>query len=252
MLNLPIYFLGSSYYLHTRIAGKQVKRSLRTSFKREAIIRAIALLNSLRMSTPQKYELDLASGVMKADGPEDHSRLMQAMEAMKALHSGKGTVPAHAVASTVAAPSHDDPTALKLGELLEKFFLLRNVAQATALSYKNAADEFSTFLKNPPITRITTSDVTRWQEHLAKKGNVPRTIDGKVGVIKAIYNFAKKQGYTARTILPLIVICSRRNRSSGAAMRRLKPMKSRSCWAAIFSGSASPKTQTTQQRFSWA
>jgi site-specific recombinase XerD len=196
MLNLPIYFLGSSYYLHTRIAGKQVKRSLRTSFKREAIIRAIALLNGLRMSTPQKYELDLASGVMKADGPEDHSRLMQAMEAMKALHSGKGTMQAHAVASTVATPSHDDPTALKLGELLEKFFLLRNVKQATALSYKNATDEFSTFLKNPPITRITTSDVTRWQEHLAKKGNVPRTIDGKVGVIKAIYNFAKKQGYT--------------------------------------------------------
>ncbi len=35
MLNLPIYLLGSSYYLHTRIAGRQVKRSLRTSYKRE-------------------------------------------------------------------------------------------------------------------------------------------------------------------------------------------------------------------------
>ena len=36
MLNLPIYLLGSSYYLHTRIAGKQFNRSLRTSYKREA------------------------------------------------------------------------------------------------------------------------------------------------------------------------------------------------------------------------
>lgn len=196
MLNLPIYFLGSSYYLHTRIGGKQVKRSLRTSYKREAIIRAIALLNGLSMSTPQKYELDVARGVLKADGAEDHSRLMQAIEAMKALHSGQATMQAHTVASAVAAPAVDDPTALKLGELLEKFFLLRKVKQATALSYKNATAEFTKFLKNPPITQISTSDVTRWQEHLAEKGNVPRTIDGKVGVIKAIYNFAKKQGYT--------------------------------------------------------
>jgi hypothetical protein len=50
MLNLPIYLIGSTYYLHTRIQGKQVKRSLRTSYKRVAIIRAVTLLNSLRMN----------------------------------------------------------------------------------------------------------------------------------------------------------------------------------------------------------
>lgn len=197
MLNLPIYLLGSSYYLHTRINGQQVKKSLRTGYKREAIIRAIDLLNTMhKKDLPAKYELDLTNSVLKADGPEDHARLMQAIEAMKALHSGQATTPAQTATNSLTAPLNDDPTALKLGELLEKFFLLRKVKQATALSYKNATEEFTKFLKNPPITRITPSDVTRWQEHLAKKGNVPRTIDGKVGVIKAIYNFAKKQGYT--------------------------------------------------------
>ncbi len=196
-LALPIYLLGSSYYLHTRIGGQQIKKSLRTSYKREAIMRAIDLLNAMhKKDLPAKYELDLTNSVLKADGPEDHARLMQAIEAMKALHSGQATTPAQTIGSTATAPLNDDPTALKLGELLEKFFLLRKVKQATALSYKNATEEFTKFLKNPPITRITPSDVTRWQEHLAKKGNVPRTIDGKVGVIKAIYNFAKKQGYT--------------------------------------------------------
>ena len=196
-LALPIYKLGSSYYLHTRVDGQQVKKSLRTSYKREAIIRAVALLSTaMTKALPQKYELDISRGVLKADGTEDHTRLMQAMEAMKALHSGQATTPAQAVGSTVTTPFNDDPTALKLGELLEKFFMLRKVKQATALSYKNATEEFSKFLKNPPITRITTSDITRWQEHLANKGNVPRTIDGKVGVIKTIFNFAKKQGYT--------------------------------------------------------
>ncbi len=86
MLNLPIYLLGSSYYLHTRIAGKQVKRSLRTSYKRIAIIRAVSLLNDLTMNKkdlPAKYELDMTRGILKADGDEDHTRLMQAIEAMK-------------------------------------------------------------------------------------------------------------------------------------------------------------------------
>ena len=47
MLNLPVYFLGSSYYLHMRINGKQVKRSLRTGYQRVTIIRAITLMDSL-------------------------------------------------------------------------------------------------------------------------------------------------------------------------------------------------------------
>ncbi len=86
-LPLPIYLLGSSYYLHTRINGKQVKRSLKTSYKRVAIIRAIALLNGLTMfkkpdlSNLSTYELDLSRGILKADGDEDHQRMMQAVSA---------------------------------------------------------------------------------------------------------------------------------------------------------------------------
>jgi integrase len=194
MLNLPIYLLGSSYYLHTRIAGKQVKRSLRTAYKREAIIRAIALLSSLHMPLPQKYELDLTNSVLKADGPEDHARLMEAIAAMKAMHAGQ---PAP-VAPMMAPPApQDDPTALKLNELLEKFFLLKPVQPATVKGYSNATKEFSQFLKNPPITQIQKSDITRWMVYLAeKKGNEPRTIDTKVGVIKSLFNFAKRQSYT--------------------------------------------------------
>ena len=37
-LPLPIYKLGSSLYLHTRMGRREVKRSLRTSYQRVAII----------------------------------------------------------------------------------------------------------------------------------------------------------------------------------------------------------------------
>lgn len=211
MLGLPIYLVGSTYYLHTRINGKQVKKSLRTSYQRVAILRAVTLLNSLRMNkkptvgdfahllsdeaTFKKYEVDLSRGILKADDPDDHARLMQALQAMQMVQQA----PAPQVQTPVQAPAQpaDDPTALKLGELLEKFLRLRKqLTQATAIAYRNCITELSKFLKNPPITRITPSDITRYQEFLASKNNSVRTIDNKVSIIRALYNFAKKQGYT--------------------------------------------------------
>ena len=116
MLGLPIYLLGSSYYLHTRINGKQVKKSLRTNYKRVAIIRAIDLLTTMHkkpdLSDLSTYELDISRGVAKSDGPDDHARLMQAIDAMKALHAGQPApiTPASAVAPAQVA---DDPTTLR-------------------------------------------------------------------------------------------------------------------------------------------
>lgn len=215
MLGLPIYLLGSSYYLHTRINGKQVKKSLRTSYKRVAIIRAVTFLNSLTMnkkptvgdfahvlnrsSNVDKYELDLSRNIFKADGPEDHARLMEALGAVQMLQQAQAAAlqVQEPVQAQAPAVPQDDPTALKLGELLEKFFLLRKqLTQATVIAYRNCITELSKFLKNPPITRITSSDITRYQEFLAEKSNSVRTIDNKVSIIRALYNFAKKQGYT--------------------------------------------------------
>lgn len=196
MLSLPIYRLGTVYYLHTRIGGRQVKRSLGTGYKREALRRALTLLHKLTMdpkNPPIPYTLDIANGILQADGDDDHRRMMEALAAMTALKNATPPAPAP-VAPTV---QDDDPNTLRLGELLEKFFLLRKqLKQATATSYKNCITELSKFLKNPPITHVTASDVTRYQEFLSKKGNSTRTIDNKVSTIRALYNFGKKQGYT--------------------------------------------------------
>ena len=142
-------------------------------------------------AAPNKYEIDLSRGVLRADDPEDHQRLMQALAT---LQNGSNAVKTALVEATTLA---DDPTALKLGELLEKFFLLRKqLTQATAISYRNCITELAKFLKNPPITRVTASDITRYQEYLAEKGNSVRTIDNKISTVRSLYNFAKKQGYT--------------------------------------------------------
>lgn len=84
MLKLPIYLRGSSYYLHTRVDGKQVKWSLCTSDRLTAMIRACQLSNTARMpssklpaslfnidpETIRKYEIDFSRGILKSDGLE--------------------------------------------------------------------------------------------------------------------------------------------------------------------------------------
>ena len=85
---------------------------------------------------------------------------------------------------------------LKLIDLVDKFFLLKsNLKPATVQAYKNSAIQFQKFLKNPNLTEILISDVTRFQEHLAKNKNTPRTIDNKITNLSTLFNFAIMQGY---------------------------------------------------------
>jgi integrase len=202
MLSLPIYLRASNFYLHTRINGHQVKRSLHTSDKVVAIIRASELLRSLHMIDDRKirtYNLNIHQGTAQADGPEDHERLMQALNLMKevqlAMNGAQPTQPQQIVSQPVVVPTVARRDGLRLSDLVDKYFLIRKQStQATVRAYKTIAKEFASFLKNPIIDEIGQADVTRWQEKLAEKSSV-RTIDNKIGCIRALFNFAIKQGY---------------------------------------------------------
>ena len=135
-IRLPIYFLGRTFVLHTRINGRQFKRSLKTADPRIAKLRSIQLLGAAHMAvfprftkpsgtiTDQqwrRFEMDAKNGVFKTDGtPEDHDRLMQAFEAWKAWKEveaigpipGGFPVPTHqlqAVGNPAASGAIPDP-----------------------------------------------------------------------------------------------------------------------------------------------
>jgi site-specific recombinase XerD len=197
MLGLPLYLRGTTYYLHTRIAGKQVKRSLDTGHRRVAILRAIALLNDLHMSQrstpPSKYEIDIGRGIFKANGAEDHKQML---EALAALTNAKVPIAQTAPAPIAAPPQEDDASALRLGELLEKYLLFKQLTPATVRGYRLTVEELATFLGNPRITRVTRSDLVRFQEHLRTKGNGLRTVGKKLSTIITLFDFAKDHTYT--------------------------------------------------------
>jgi hypothetical protein len=166
MLNLPIYLRGKNYYLHTRVACKQIKRSLQTFDKKTAIIRAVRLLE-LILSNPvspedfdlsrvRTYEIDISKGIFRADGPEDHQMMMEALKAAQSIKNsnslGNSALELR-TSDVITTPKRK--TGLNMPELLEKFFLLKShLAPATILSYRKAVNEFSSFLKKQPIDNI--------------------------------------------------------------------------------------------------
>lgn len=210
MLTLPVYSRNGMYYLHTRVGKKQFKRSLGTRDPLLAKLRALDYLRAIAMYKPKlsdfnldpsklsKYELDLSRGIARSEGPEDHARLLEAIEAIGPIYN---LPPAPqgvellkgGVGAVQAAPAK---AGLRILDVLDKMIGLRtNLKQATVLSYKNTVQEFSAFLKAPFIVDIGPGDVTRYQEFLSVKSNGLRTIDNKVATLRAIFNFAKKQGY---------------------------------------------------------
>lgn len=211
MLTLPVYTRAGVFYLHTRVGKKQFKKSLGTRDPMLAKLRALDLLRAIEMKKPKisdfsfdpeklrHYELDLSRGIVRSDGPEDHERLMQALDRISALSTPParnlaGATAADAVVSSaggVVAPQ----AGLKVLDVLERLLDLRkSLTDATVLSYKNTVNEFSKFLKAPYINAVNQSDVTRYIEHLTKK-NTQRTIENKVSTLRLLFNFAKRQGY---------------------------------------------------------
>lgn len=136
------------------------------------------------------YELDLQKGIAKSEGPEDHARMLEALGALSKLQIPAPTAPLSIAQNTTSKAG------LTLTELLNKYLLLRKLKPASVLAVKNTTKEFSNFIGGKCYaSEIMVSDITRYQEHLAAKGNVARTIDGKIAYLKSVLNFGIKQDY---------------------------------------------------------
>lgn len=166
-----------------------------------ARLRALDLLRVIQMTKPKlsdfsfdpeqlrRYELDLSRGIARSDGPEDHARMLEAIGTIAPLYQ---KAPAPAPSTTATPPLAD----MKILAVLKKMLALRkNLKRATVLSYTNTVTEFATYLKNPLIQNVGQAQVTRYQDYLVEKENSLRTIDNKIGSLRAFFNFAKQQGY---------------------------------------------------------
>ncbi len=166
-----------------------------------------------------RFELDAKNGVFKTDGTaEDNERMMRAFEEWKAWKqveaigpiSGGFPVPAPQPQQTgrpAAADAIPDPHYIGAGEdsvckakgptysvVFDDFVKLKpNLSTGTTRDYGDTVSEFETFAGKPTISQISEKTITDYMRWLAAKGNTEPTIDKKVGALRALFNFGKKQ-----------------------------------------------------------
>ena len=190
-----VFALGSGAGHELRLKAHQLEHYLSTKLLHNDSMKRI------RKAKP-KSELDVffdddfdISHFENIDNDDDLRRAKELLEFSASLKQKKTINEPAPQPAPEPAPAVQGK-GLKMIELVDKFFLLKShLKSATVQSYKNTALEFQKFLKNPNITSILISDVTRFQEHLATNKNSTRTIDNKISTLRALFNFAIKQGY---------------------------------------------------------
>lgn len=177
-----VFALGSGAGHEIRLKAHQLAHNLTNTCNE--------LLENLAM---KKYEIDLKNGFLKTDGSlEDHQRAMSALELL--AHMKTLSKPEAASASIPALAPEPVHRGIKMAELVEQYFKLKKqLKPATALAYGNVAKEFAQYIRKQHIADITESDVLRYQNWLAEKGNATRTIDNKLINLHALFKFAIQQ-----------------------------------------------------------
>ena len=147
----------------------------------------------------RKYEIDLTRGVLRADGADDHERMIEALGMLKSVSKPSIPTPNPSKGGELLkVPLEATSTkSISLIELLDKLLLLKKIKPATVTAYKNTTKEFIEFHRSKAfIAEILPSDFSRYKEFLAgEKKNSARTIDSKVGYLKSLLNFGIEQGY---------------------------------------------------------
>jgi len=234
-LSLPIYKRGNKFVLHMRIAGKQIKRSLDTSDPAVARVRGIQLLNEIMQNVLPAESSKLkrqfttfsnshvgssrdsiqiahthhAPGVVAT--PLESARLSVAPD-----HLIEGQPPSDAIRSSSNEPqqllrlAHQIPTVFvprtalpdqdkfKMAVVFSHYIAVKKIREVTKVDYGSYAKDLVPFFKNRDIRSLCEQDVSDLILHLrVELGNDPRTVDNKVGFLRAVINHLIKHGQFA-------------------------------------------------------
>jgi integrase len=205
MVSLPIYKRGNVYTLHTRINGRQVKLSLRTHDKWTAITRALEVLNAMKFDKDpplppgfehlargpvKRYEVDAQRGIFKADGPEDHARMMEALKLAKDLQQPAPSAPAPVVIVQDSKPKGGRFTVLAM---FSDYANKKQLKESSKREFEISAKQFNKHVNSRQLYQLTHTDIDTFIAKLTGEGNSKSTIDKKVGNLRTMINFVKKQ-----------------------------------------------------------
>jgi integrase len=206
-LSLPIYKRGNTFVLHIRIAGRQIKRSLATNDPALAKLRAMQLLGQItadRLGQATDKQQFLAPPVQldsqNAIATDVPCEIPVSQESNPPLLT---PIPAQAVARnahvlpTFFAPKKalEDASVFKMARVFGEYIAVKKIKEVTKVDYASYAKDITPFFKNSDIRTLTERGVSDLILHLRQEqGNDPRTIDNKIGFLRAVINHLIKNG----------------------------------------------------------
>ena len=151
-----------------------------------------------------RYELDIGRGVMSATDSEDHTRLMQAIEAYKSIH---GTQPTLQAAMAMGKPQM--PTIQKsmlFSEATEAYLdekKLDNVEQ-TIVDKRRTYKDFMAIFGDLEINLINKPEMVQWKTADLKRDIKAHSINSRLGEMNDFFKWAINNGhYTAHPTSPV-------------------------------------------------
>jgi integrase len=206
--NFPIYKRGETFVIHVRIFGKQIKRSLRTGDPALAMARASRFMAEFQRmkdkSLAHGWEIDLATGKISAEPGQDSEDLRKSVPVLQEAGllgrmADFQTLLKDAFVNAVppAAPTAPaEPASSKeLSAALKDFIEVSAIGATTKGDYASYAKQLNEFWAGKQLHEISVEEVARLIKHLRTiVKNGPRTVDNKVGFLRAAFNHAIKMG----------------------------------------------------------
>ena len=115
-----------------------------------------------------KFELDLSRGVMKSDSPEDFARMMQALEAYKAIH---GTQPPIQEAMNLGRQPRPVAKSMRFSEATAAYLdekKHQNAAQ-TLVEKGRTYKDFTALFGDLEINLISKAEIVQWKTNDLKR-----------------------------------------------------------------------------------
>lgn len=157
------------------------------------------------------FELDLSKGIMKADGPDDHARMMEALKTYKEIH---GVYPplqeAMNMGRPTLAPNEAQKRLLtrskKFSEVVALYLEERKLdnKENTRKDKARTYADFQDLLGDLEINLFTKAEGVQWKTHEMSRGIKANSVNSRIGELNDLFKWAINNGhYTASDKSPV-------------------------------------------------
>ena len=225
------------FYFRIKNAARDRRFSLRTKCPSTAALLALELnaalererimknpkvsdiLANLDPETLRKYELEIGGAKIRADGPEDHARALEALAAIGKLPPGVNIYPTQPGTAPAPATLTSKPLA-EVAELWLAECRKKNAERTAYTKERHMADFQKRIASNVEVNTINKSTIVGYKTALLTEKQKANTIDFKLLSLSDFFTFALANGhYTASSANPVsgLFIQTKSKRNSSPA-----------------------------------